>query len=98
MSKRYLLYLADAELSEPDIRSFEAMLRGWCDPVKVIPVKTNQKAVIVKTSNRGAATLREGRSKLTIGGKFLGCVLTSGAIGNLKRCAKGAPDIGKIPQ
>jgi hypothetical protein len=98
LSKRYLLFVADAGLSEQDLKSLDKLLRERHDPIKVIPVKANQAAVIVKTSNIVAARLREDSARLKVGGKDLRCILTSGAIGNLKRRASGAAAIGEIPQ
>jgi len=50
----------------------------------------------MKTTNVVAPFLREGLLKVR--GKTLTTVLTSGAIGNLKRRARGPADHGKVSQ
>ena len=89
--------MADSELSEQDMKSLEALLRKRYDPIKVIPVKENRRAAIIKTSNLVAVSLR-GKSRLEFEGKALSCMLTSGAIGNLKRSASESRAIGQVSQ
>jgi len=98
LPKRYVLFVADSDLTDTDMKLVESILLQRYGQVKVIPVKRNDRALIVKTSNLVAASMREERTTLKIGGKTLGCALTSGAIGNLKRRAAGRPVIGEVPQ
>ena len=98
MAKRYLLFFADADLSEEDMKSLEALVRRRYGVAKAISVKANARAAIVKTSNVAAAGIRESGGELKVGGKSLGSVLTSGAIGKLKRRATGAAANGKVPE
>lgn len=57
---------------------------------KVIPVVGNRRAVIVKTTSDAAGPMRERSGSLKLGGKPLAAVLTSGAIGKLKKRAKAS--------
>ena len=98
MSKRYLLFVAGSDLTEGEVASFTKVIESRYDPGKVIPVKGNQRAVILKTSNVVARRLREDGGTIEIGGKALRCILTSGAIVNLKRRAAEAAAIDKVPQ
>ncbi len=66
-------------------------------PAKAIAVKGNPRAVIVKTSNLVAPLLRGDGRDLHVGGKRLVSVLTSGAIGNLKKRATEAAANGQVP-
>jgi hypothetical protein len=100
MSKRYVLLVADGDLSEGDRRDLSLMLeeRHW--KVTIIPVEKNPRAVIVKTTNSVAPLLREMSGELRLGGKGLVTVLTSGSIGKLKsRASDGETKRdGKVPQ
>ncbi len=66
--------------------------------VKMIPLKENSKAVVVKTNNEIATMLKEPEWALAIGRKRIRPELTSGAIVNLKRRASVAAANGKVPQ
>jgi hypothetical protein len=84
MSKRYVLLVADGELSDGDRRALSTILEGRYGKVTVIAVDQSPRAVIVKTTNTVAPLLRESSSGLLVGEKRLVTVLTSGSIGKLK--------------
>jgi hypothetical protein len=100
MSKRYLLLVADGELSDGDIRDLSVILERRHGKMTVIPVEKNSRAVIVKTTNSLAPLLRQTSGELRPGGKRLVTVLTSGSIGKLKSRASGSETTkdGKVPQ
>ena len=97
MPKRYVLLYANSDLTEEDFRRFSEVIRGWQETAKVIPVKGNRKAVIVRTTNRVAPVLRDIKPGIRVGCVELVSVLTSGAIGNLKKRASEAAANGKVP-
>jgi hypothetical protein len=66
--------------------------------VTAISVKGNPRALIVKTSEPVASMLRGEELRLEAEGKEVTSVLTSGAIGKLKKRATEAAANGKIPQ
>lgn len=88
--------VADADLSEAERKGLSAILEGRHGKVKLIAVEGNPRAVIVKTTNEVAPLLRSPENGLAIGGKKLTSVLTSGAVGNLKRRASEAAANGKV--
>lgn len=88
--------MADAEISEADKKDLSSILEQRHGKVKLISVDSNPKAVIVKTTNMAAPLLRNVENTLTVGGKSLTPVLTSGAVGNLKRRASEAALNGKV--
>ena len=96
MSKRYLLFLASSNLSEEDLRRFSELIRGRHPASKIIAVKENPRAVIVKTTNEAVTILRATTPGLKVGEIDLVSVLTSGAIGNLKRRALAAAANGEV--
>jgi len=96
MSKRYLLYMSSADLTQTDFEAIEEVVENRYGCVKAIPIKGNPRAVILKTSSVVATLLRGEEAGLKLGDKVLVSVLTSGAIGNLKRRAPGTPANGKI--
>ena len=100
MSKRYVLLVADGELSAGDRRDLSAILEKRHGKVTVIPVERNPRAVIVKTTNSVAPLLREMSGELHLDGKRLVTVLTSGSIGKLKSRASSGETTkdGKVPQ
>lgn len=100
MTKRYVLLVADGELSAGNRRDLSAILERRHGKVTVIPVEKNPRAVIVKTTNSVAPLLRETSGELHLGGKRLVTVLTSGSIGKLKNRASGSETMkdGKVPQ
>ncbi len=98
MSKRYVLLVADGELSDGDRKNLSLLLEEKYGKVTVIPVE-NPRAVIVKTTNAVAPLLREMSGELHLGGKRLVTVLTSGSIGKLKSRASGSETTkdGEVP-
>ncbi len=100
MPKRYVLLVADGELSDGDRRSLSVMLERRHGKVTVIRVEKNPRAVIVKTTNAVVPLLRETSGELYIDGKRLMTVLTSGSIGKLKSRATGGEMMkdGKVPR
>jgi hypothetical protein len=97
MSKRYVLFYSSSDLSEEDLRRFSEVVMGWHQSAKVITVKGNPKAVIVRTTNQIAPALRDIKPGILVGGVQFVSVLTSGAIGNLKKRASEAAANGKVP-
>jgi len=96
MSKRYVLFLASANLSEEELRRFTELIGRRHPGSKVIAVKENPRAVIVKTTNEVAPLLRDTGPRLKLGTTDLVSVLTSGAIGNLKRRASAPAANGEV--
>jgi hypothetical protein len=92
-----VLLLSSADLSQEDIASVAGMIEKRHGPTKIISVRGNPRALIVKTSELVAPMLRGEELNLEVEGKRLVSVLTSGAIGNLKRRATGAEANGKVP-
>lgn len=97
MPKRYLLFFAKSNLSGEDIRKFSEIVWRWHPTAKIITVGANPKAVIVKTTNQVAPVLRDLRPGVKAGRTELVSVLTSGAIGKLKKRASDAAANGKVP-
>lgn len=99
MSKRYVLLMAEEALTEEDAKSLLEILEQRHGRAKVFAVKSNPRALIVKTTNAVAPLLREPGGQITLGGKALVSVLTSGSIGKLKRRASGTETKrnGKVP-
>jgi hypothetical protein len=64
--------------------------------VKVIQVAQSPRFVILKTTDRVAARLKEVKGGVVVQGKRLVPVLTSGAVGNLKRRAAGRGANGQV--
>ena len=90
--------MADGDLSSEEVKEIGGILEGRYGKVKMIPLKENSSAVVVKTDNIIATLLKEPEWGLVIGGKRVKPVLTSGAIVNLKRRASGVAAIGQVPQ
>ena len=90
MAKRYVLLMADGDLSSGDMEAIGEILEGRYGKVKMISLKENPKAVVVKTDNATAPRLKEPGWELVIGRRRIRAVLTSGAIVNLKRRASVA--------
>jgi len=88
--------MADSALTEDDLRLFAELMRRKVPAAKVIAVKGSPKAVIVKTTNDQAPLLRGTRLTLRGRGAELTTVLTSGAIGNLKKRARGVAANGQV--
>jgi len=96
MSKRYVLFLANSILSEEDLRRFSELIGGRLGATKVIAIKENPRAVIVKTTNEAVPLLRDTGAGMRMSRIVLVSVLTSGAIGNLKRRASAAAANGEV--
>ena len=88
MAKRYVLFFSDADLVDRDAKDLATILHGRIGAVKVVLLKDNPRAVVVKTDNWGAPELRTEKG-IFVEGKRLTPVLTSGAIGKLKKRAMG---------
>ncbi|MDG6991046.1 MAG: hypothetical protein JRM99_06455 [Nitrososphaerota archaeon] len=71
-------------------------LEGTYGPVKVFGVEGNPRAVIVKTDVHNSTLMRERGDAFGVGGKKLSPVLTSGAVGNLKRRAREGDSNGTL--
>ena len=85
MSKRYVLYLAESPLSDSEVRFLEDVFKKRHPGLKVIAVRSNARAIVVKGDVRTAQELRV-EGGLTVGdGVRLVPSLTSGAIGKLKK-------------
>jgi hypothetical protein len=97
MPKRYVLFYSKSDLSEGDLRQFSELIGKWHQDAKVIQVKGNPRAVIVRTSNEIAPGLRGARPGIRVGENELVTVLTSGAIGKLKKRASEPAVNGKVP-
>jgi len=91
------LFYANVDLSEEDFRRFSEIVRGWHQTAKVISVKRNPRAIIIRTTNQIAPVLRDVKPCIKVGGVEFISVLTSGAIGNLKKRASEAAANGKVP-
>ena len=93
--KRYVLFFADDPLTEAEISELGAVLVERFGKARAIPVDGNPRAVIIRTVEPVARLLRA-EAVAFPGGVRLRPVLTSGAIGNLKRSARKAAANGKI--
>jgi len=96
MPKRYVLFFAKRDLSEGDVRQFSEVVGRWHRDAKVIRVRANPRALIVKTTNEVAPRLRDLGPTVRMGENELYSVLTSGAIGNLKKRASEPAANGKV--
>ena len=100
LAKRYVLLLAGGDLSEGELKELGRILEQRHGKLKLIQVQGNRRAVIVKTTNIVAPVFREQGGRMTIGGKELVAVLTSGAIGKLKKRASWSETQGhgQVPE
>jgi len=89
--------LAETDITEEGAKQLKAILDSRYGNVKVIAVKGNPRAIIVKTTNEIAPLLREASGGLQLGGRRLETVLTSGAVGKLKKRALQARADDKVP-
>ena len=94
--KRYVLLFSDDSLSEAEISGLGAILVERFGKARAIPVDGNPRAAIVRTGEPDARVLRAEAVVSGPGGVRLRPVLTSGAIGNLKRSARRAAANGEI--
>jgi molybdopterin biosynthesis enzyme len=92
--------LADGDISDAEGKALAEILGQRHGKLKVILVQGAPRSVIVKTTQVVAPLIRETSGTLTVGGKRLRVVLTSGGIGKLKRRAKAGESTGgvKVPQ
>jgi hypothetical protein len=99
MAKRYVLYLADADLGAAEVEELGRILEGRHGRLKVIEVKGNRRAVIIRTTVGAATEMRERSGSISLREKRVAGVLTSGVIGKLKkRAAESATTrSGKVP-
>ncbi|MDE1857660.1 MAG: hypothetical protein KGI26_01145 [Thaumarchaeota archaeon] len=93
--KRYVLFIGDSSCSgsERDLEEYFSLRYG---PVKLISVDGNPRALIVRTTGPVAEQLKGRRDGFTVGGARLVPVLTSGAVGNLKRRAREEGSNGQV--
>ncbi len=96
MAKRYVLLVADQDLTEADRKELDAMLAKRHGRVKLLAVEGDPRAVIVKTTNEVAPLLREQAGEISLGGKRLESILTSGNVGKLKRRTQGTQAYGQV--
>jgi len=87
LAKRYVLFLADGGLSEREVKEFGKILERRHGELKLIQDSGNNSMVIVRTNNVVAPELRQRSGRIALGKKEVVAVLTSGAIGKLKRRA-----------
>jgi len=97
-AKRYVLFASNAELTPADTKALSELLEGKYGKVRLIAVEGNPLVVIVKTTDDVVPLLREPGNTLKVGGKELSAVLTSGAVGKLKRKGAKAGAHGEVPQ
>lgn len=86
MPKRYLLLIGDSEVTESDRKKIHDALEKTYGELKIILVQGNPRAMIVKSTEPAVRRMRE-YGALNLGGKRFKTLLTSGAVGNLKRRA-----------
>ena len=96
MSKRYVLLVAGSDLSDSELKALGSAIERRHPGDRLIEVRGNPRAVIVKTTNEIAPSFRTAEGAPSAGGKRLTAVLTSGAVGNLKRRAAGAAINGQV--
>jgi hypothetical protein len=100
LARRYILYLADAELGEHGVQELTRVLEARHGKLKVITVRGNGRALIVRTTPQVAAEMRDRSGTIRIGESVASTVLSSGVIGKLKRRAAGSGTKadGKVPE
>ena len=93
-SKRYVLFESSSDLAElgPLTDYFERRYGS----AKLIAVEGNPRALIVRTTVGAAEMLKAQRGGFDVPGSRLTPVLTSGAVGNLKRRAAEARGHGQV--
>lgn len=90
--------MAGADLSDAERKEIGTALERRHGEVKVIAVEGNRRAVIVKTSADVASLLRGEGMVPSVGRKRLVPILTSGAVGKLKRRASEAAANGEVSE
>lgn len=96
MSKRYVLLVADEDISESERKVLRTVIERRHPGDRLIEIPGNPRAVIVRTTNEVAPSFRADGGAPTAGGKRLTPVLTSGGVGNLKRRAAEAATNGQV--
>jgi len=87
MARRYVLYLADADLDEHETEELGRILEQRHGRLKVIAVQENSRAIIIRTTVEAVHDMREKSGEISLRGKQVEAVLTSGVIGKLKKRA-----------
>jgi hypothetical protein len=85
-----VLLVAGTDISEDRMKELQATLDFRYGKVKLIQVRGNPRAVIVKTTNLIAPLIRNPGQPLMLAGEKVETILTSGAVVNLKKRALGA--------
>ena len=93
--RRYVLLESEATFAEVE-KDLAEYFRRRHGTVKLIPVRGNPRAVIVRTTVQVAAELKGLREGFVVQGVRLTPVLTSGAVGNLKKRAAEAVPNGEV--
>jgi hypothetical protein len=93
--KRYVLLRSESTLEEV-AQDLIVFLQGRIGAVKLMEIEGEVHFTIVKTDVLGASALKDLRPGFAIGRHWVIPILTSGAVGNLKRRAKGARANGKV--
>ena len=96
MAKRYVLFIAEADISQQELDELRSTAERRHPGDKVIEVRGNPRAVIVKTTNELAPMVRGPGQGALLGRNRLTAVSTSGAVGNLKRRAAEAVANGQV--
>jgi hypothetical protein len=90
LHKRYVLLFAESPLSPNDLKGLKAMLERRFGETKVVELKANPRAIILRGDESMAKDIRSEGGMTISGGVRLEPRLTSGAIGKLKRRAAEA--------
>ena len=88
--------MAERAVLEEEMKALAKLLGSEFGGVKVFGVDGNPRAVIVKGTVESARRLREACVTGVIGGMKMTPVLTSGAVGNLKKRAREAVPNGEV--
>jgi hypothetical protein len=94
-SKRYVLLESDRDASDAADELVKFVKERYGDS-KAIEVKGSPRMLILKTTNVVAEPLKELRGGFRVGGRSFRPLLTSGAVGNLKRRATEAKSNGEV--
>ncbi len=97
-AKRYVLLLSDGDLGDADVEGLQRVMEDRYGRIKLITVEGNRRALIVKTTNAVAPLIRERTSALRAGRWTLRAVLTSGAVGKLKKSVSGGTLDGQVSE
>ena len=96
MAKRYVLLVSERDASETEKKELRAKVERMYRGAKLIEVGGNSRAVILKTTNEVAPLMKGPEWSLEVEGNRWRAALTSGAVGNLKRRAKGVGANGQV--